>query len=41
MKQYYSDKPVHVRPYTRTRRGNLESVCEHWRSLPDYNRSLT
>ncbi|WP_259375188.1 hypothetical protein [Roseateles chitosanitabidus] len=30
-------KSVHVRPYTRTRFGRLESVCEHCRSLPGQN----
>ncbi|MDB5929926.1 MAG: hypothetical protein JWR60_1633 [Polaromonas sp.] len=27
-------KSVHVRSYVRTRFGNLETVCTHWRSLP-------
>jgi len=27
-------KSVHVRSYTRIRFGNLENVCEHWRSHP-------
>lgn len=26
---------VHVRSYTRTRFGHLESVREHWRSWPN------
>lgn len=27
-------KVVHVRAYTRFRFGRHESVCSHWRSLP-------
>lgn len=27
-------KTVFVRAYTRIRFGNLENVCEHWRSAP-------
>jgi hypothetical protein len=27
-------KPVHVREYVRFRLGKLETVCEHYRSMP-------
>lgn len=31
---YAKAKSVFVRPYTRIRFGNLEHVCQHWRSQP-------
>jgi hypothetical protein len=31
---YARPKSVHVRAYTRVRFGNLEHVCQHWRSHP-------
>jgi hypothetical protein len=29
-----TSKSVHVNAYVRTRNGQLEYVCQHWRSLP-------
>lgn len=31
---YFKPKSVFVRPYVRIRLGNLEHVCQHWRSYP-------
>lgn len=31
---YVKAKSVFVRAYTRIRLGNLEYVCQHWRSHP-------
>lgn len=30
----YKAKSVHVRSYVRVRFGNVEHVCQHWRSHP-------
>ena len=30
----FRQKSVFVRNYTRVRFGNLENVCQHWRSHP-------
>lgn len=32
--RYAKVKDVFVRKYTRVRFGNLEHVCQHWRSHP-------
>lgn len=34
MSSWNDEKTVKVRSYTRTRFGQSEDVCEHWRSPP-------
>jgi len=38
---YPRPKSVFVRAYRRLRFGRLESVCQHYRSLPDYQLNLS